>query len=133
MTMCESGDRLLIHDGDYWIDVDRIYTDKSIQFIGIGDNVRIFWLGDQFIPSYFGITGNCSVCFKNIKIHSKKTYYQPTILLKSNANLFMQDCNLFGDHDIVKYICIYGNGNGEVNIRNCKFTKGCRSISIGGQ
>eukprot|EP01084_Bolivina_argentea_P068303 124326_1 len=105
MTICESGDRLLIHDGDYCLFVDDgIYTDKSVQFIGIGDNVEV-WLDQDF-----AITGNCYVCFKNIKIHSKKTYYQSAILLRSNANLFMKDCNLFGDHGIDTYICISGEG-----------------------
>eukprot|EP01084_Bolivina_argentea_P256302 431468_1 len=130
MAICESGDRLLIHDGDYCLFVD-VYnyrnTDKSIQFIGIGDNVRV-WL-DQ----YFVITGNCSVYFKNIKIAFEKNSYQPTILLTSNANLFMKDCNLFGDLDRDQDIVIYVKGNGEVNIRNCKFTTGYWPISIDGQ
>eukprot|EP01084_Bolivina_argentea_P068302 124325_1 len=108
MTICESGDRLLIHDGDYCLFVDDgIYTDKSVQFIGIGDNVRV-WLDE-----YFAITGNCYVCFKNIKIHFEKSIYKPIsyrIGLESNANLFMKDCNLFGDHGIDTYICISGEG-----------------------
>eukprot|EP01084_Bolivina_argentea_P068305 124328_1 len=126
MTICESGDRLLIHDGDYCLFVDDgIYTDKSVQFIGIGDNVRV-WL-----DHYFVITGNCFVCFTNIQIDFEKNtcIYQPTILLKSNANLFMKDCTLFGDHPIV--IC--GEGNGEVNIRNCKFKGGFHTILVDGQ
>eukprot|EP01084_Bolivina_argentea_P068304 124327_1 len=106
MTICESGDRLLIHDGDYCLFVDDgIYTDKSVQFIGIGDNVRIDW-------GCFGITGNCYVYFKNIKIAFEKNleFYldQPTIVLKSNANLKIKDRKLFGNHNIA--ICGEGNG-----------------------
>eukprot|EP01083_Nonionella_stella_P142432 440707_1 len=91
IELCESGDKLLIHDGIY--DISLIEIDKSIQFIGVGDNVVLRRIHDENTLSF---KNNSMSYIENIAFEVDSNHLSGGFLghidIGSNATVTVNKC-----------------------------------------
>eukprot|EP01083_Nonionella_stella_P048609 129830_1 len=117
IELCESGDKLLIHDGIY--EVSPIKIDKSIQIVGIGDNV-VLKNGIDYDESTLSFRNNSTSYIENIAfaVDNNECVVDGHIDIGPNATVTVNKCKF--DNGVVGINC--GEG-ARLDAKSCEFVK----------
>ena len=84
LELCQSGDTLFIHSGEYEINFDH-FPDKNIQIVGCDENVEII-KNEEIVDDELHIESN--IYFKNIALNMNE------LMVTKGSTLWMEDCSL---------------------------------------
>eukprot|EP01083_Nonionella_stella_P191411 708479_1 len=120
IELCESGDKLLIHNGIY--EVSQIHIDKSIQIVGVGDNVVLNNVAD--VDHTLSFQNNSISYIENVAFSvsdlsgTGRTLDNGHIDIRSNAAVTVNECKF--ENGIVGINCADGAC---LDVKSCEFIK----------
>eukprot|EP01083_Nonionella_stella_P145699 457050_1 len=111
---CESGDKLLIHDGVY--EEPQMVTDKSIQLVGVGDSVVVRMRNTASRDIVLTFQNNSISYVENIAFPAYDKCDDGPIEIVSNAKVTLHRCKFENG-----MFCIYCADGGCLDIKSCEF------------
>eukprot|EP01083_Nonionella_stella_P257112 880355_1 len=116
LTKSNSGDTILMNNGTYILNDDRMFNDKNLKIIGVGNNVKIE------LPDYEDYVNiiNSKLYFKNVKLYTIATInggLSSGLMVCSNSSLWIQNCDIN-----TEFYGISVGANGNLCIANSIFS-----------